>query len=93
MSELNLSKYGISGATEIVRNPSYDMLFAEEMKPELEGYEKGQISELGAVNVMRAACSTCSTSASRAACIPRSSSCGGNLLSSAFVRSKSFRLF
>ena len=52
MSELNLSKYGISGATEIVRNPSYDMLFAEEMKPELEGYEKGQISELGAVNVM-----------------------------------------
>ena len=31
MSELNLSKYGITGATEIVRNPSYEMLFADEM--------------------------------------------------------------
>ena len=27
------------------------MLFEEETKPELEGYEKGQVSELGAVNV------------------------------------------
>jgi len=52
MAELNLSKYGISGATEIVRNPSYETLFAEETKPGLEGFEKGQISELGAVNVM-----------------------------------------
>ena len=33
-------------------NPSYEMLFEEETKPELEGYEKGQVSELGAVNVM-----------------------------------------
>ena len=52
MAEINLSKYGISGTTEIVHNPSYDLLFEEETKPELEGYEKGQVSELGAVNVM-----------------------------------------
>ncbi|MBS1407740.1 MAG: phosphoenolpyruvate carboxykinase (ATP), partial [Oscillospiraceae bacterium] len=52
MAELNLSKYGITGATEIIRNPSYETLFAEETKPGLEGYEKGQVSELGAVNVM-----------------------------------------
>ena len=52
MAEINLSKYGISGTTEIVRNPSFETLFEEEMKPGLEGYEKGQVSELGAVNVM-----------------------------------------
>ena len=52
MAELNLSKYGITGTTEIVHNPSYELLFAEETKPELEGFEKGQESELGAVNVM-----------------------------------------
>ena len=52
MAEINLSKYGITGTTEIVYNPSYETLFAEETKPELEGYEKGQESELGAVNVM-----------------------------------------
>ena len=52
MAEINLSKYGITGTTEIVHNPSYDVLFEEEMKPELTGYEKGQVSELGAVNVM-----------------------------------------
>ena len=52
MAEINLSKYGITGTTEIVYNPSYDELFKEEMKPELKGYEKGQETELGAVNVM-----------------------------------------
>ena len=52
MAELNLTKYGITGTTEIVHNPSYEELFVEETKPELEGYEKGQVSELGAVNVM-----------------------------------------
>ncbi|MGI6737201.1 MAG: phosphoenolpyruvate carboxykinase (ATP) [Anaerovoracaceae bacterium] len=52
MSEINLEQYGITGTTEIVRNPSYDMLYEEEMKPGLTGYEKGQLSELGAVNVM-----------------------------------------
>ena len=49
---LNLEKYGISGVTEIVHNPSYEVLFEAEMDPSLEGYEKGQLTELGAVNVM-----------------------------------------
>jgi phosphoenolpyruvate carboxykinase (ATP) len=52
MEEINLSKYGISGTTEIVYNASYEQLFEEETKPELAGFEKGQESELGAVNVM-----------------------------------------
>ena len=52
MAVIDLSKYGITGTTEIVHNPSYEMLFDEETRPELEGYEKGQVSELGAVNVM-----------------------------------------
>ena len=52
MAEMNLSKYGITGTTEIVHNPSYELLFEEETKPGLEGFEKGQVSELGAVNVM-----------------------------------------
>ena len=52
MATIDLSKYGITGTTEVVYNPSYEMLFEEETKPELEGYEKGQVSELGAVNVM-----------------------------------------
>ncbi len=52
MKNIDLSKYGITGTTEIVYNPSYEMLFEEETKPGLEGYEKGQVSELGAVNVM-----------------------------------------
>ena len=49
---LNLEKYGISGVKEIVHNPSYEALFEAEMDPSLEGYEKGQLTELGAVNVM-----------------------------------------
>ena len=52
MAVIDLTKYGISGTTEIVHNPSYEFLFEEEMKPELEGFEVGQVSELGAVNVM-----------------------------------------
>ena len=52
MATLDLSKYGINGATEVLHNPSYDVLFAEETKPGLEGFEKGQVTELGAVNVM-----------------------------------------
>ena len=52
MANLDLSKYGITGATEILHNPSYEVLFAEETKAGLEGYEKGQETELGAVNVM-----------------------------------------
>ena len=52
MANLDLSKYGIVDVKEIVHNPSYDVLFAEETKPSLEGFEKGQVTELGAVNVM-----------------------------------------
>ena len=52
MAAIDLTKYGITGTVEIVHNPSYELLFEEETKPGLEGYEKGQVSELGAVNVM-----------------------------------------
>ena len=51
MATLDLTKYGITGATEIVHNPSYEQLFEEETKAGLEGFEKGQETELGAVNV------------------------------------------
>ena len=49
---IDLSTYGITGATEIIHNPSYEALFEAEMDPSLEGFEKGQLTELGAVNVM-----------------------------------------
>ena len=52
MATIDLSKYGITGATEIVHNPSYEELFAAETDPSLEGFDKGQVTELGAVNVM-----------------------------------------
>jgi len=52
MKKIDLTKYGITGTTEIVYNPSYEQLFEEEMKPGLTGYDVGQVSELGAVNVM-----------------------------------------
>ena len=52
MSKIDLSKYGISGVTEIVHNPSYEQLFEEETKPGLQGFEKGQVTNMGAVNVM-----------------------------------------
>ena len=52
MAKLDLTQYGITGTTEIVHNPSYELLFEEENKPELTGYEKGQLTELDAMNVM-----------------------------------------
>jgi len=52
MANLDLSKYGITDVKEILHNPSYETLFEEETKPGLEGYEKGQVTELEAVNVM-----------------------------------------
>jgi len=52
MAKLDLTKYGITGATEVLHNPSYEVLFEAEMDPSLEGFEKGQLTELGAVNVM-----------------------------------------
>ena len=53
MATIDLTQYGITGTTEIVHNPSYDQLFREELRPDLEGYERGQVTEMGdAVNVM-----------------------------------------
>ena len=52
MANLDLTQYGITGTKEIVYNPSYEKLFEEENRPELEGYEKGQLTELDAMNVM-----------------------------------------
>ena len=52
MAKVDLSKYGITGTTEVVYNPSYEQLFEEETKPGLEGFEVGKVSELGAVDVM-----------------------------------------
>ena len=52
MAKIDLSKYGITGVTEVLYNPSYEVLYNEETKPGLEGYEKGQVTELGAINVM-----------------------------------------
>jgi len=50
--ETDLAGYGITNVKEIIYNPSYERLFEDEMNPDLEGFEKGQLSELGAVNVM-----------------------------------------
>ena len=52
MGNVDLGKYGITGTTEILHNPSYETLYDEETKPGLEGYEKGQKTELDAINVM-----------------------------------------
>jgi len=52
MANLDLTKYGITGATVIAHNPSYEFLFEEETKAGLTGFDKGQLTELGAVNVM-----------------------------------------
>ena len=52
MKKIDLTQYGITGTTEIVYNPSYEQMFEEETKAGLVGYEKGQLTELGAVNVM-----------------------------------------
>ena len=47
-----LEKYGITGTTEVIYNPSYEVLFEEETQESLTGFDKGQETELGAVNVM-----------------------------------------
>jgi len=52
MANLDLTKYGITGSKVIAHNPSYEFLFNEETKAELTGYDKGQNTELNAVNVM-----------------------------------------
>ena len=52
METYGIEKYGITGTTEIIHNPSYELLFEEETKPGLTGYEVGKLTELDAVNVM-----------------------------------------
>ena len=49
--EQELAQLGITQVKEIVRNPSYEQLFEEEMAPNLEGYEKGVLTDTGAVAV------------------------------------------
>ena len=51
-ANLDLTQYGITGTTEIVHNPSYQMLFEEETKSDLTGYDKGYLTELDAIDVM-----------------------------------------
>ena len=52
MANIQLSKYGIKGVKEVLYNPTYEVLYNEETKPGLEGFDKGQVTELGAINVM-----------------------------------------
>ncbi|WP_264520292.1 phosphoenolpyruvate carboxykinase (ATP) [Flavobacterium sp. N1994] len=49
---ISLEKYGIKNVQEIIHNPSYEQLYIDELNPNLEGFEKGQLTELGAINVM-----------------------------------------
>ena len=55
MSKICLKKYGIEDVKEIIYNPTYEVLFNEETRPELDGYEKAQETELGALNVCNTA--------------------------------------
>ena len=52
MTKFDLRKYGITGVKEVLYNPTYEVLYNEETKPGLEGFDKGQVTELGAINVM-----------------------------------------
>ena len=52
MKQIDLAKYGITEVTEIVYNPSYETLYKEETNPNLTGFDRGQLTELGAINVM-----------------------------------------
>ncbi|MBR1436001.1 MAG: phosphoenolpyruvate carboxykinase (ATP), partial [Bacteroidales bacterium] len=52
MPKFDLSKYGIKNVKEVLYNPSLEVLYNEETKPGLTGYDKGQVTELGAINVM-----------------------------------------
>lgn len=52
MAKIDLTKYGIMNVGTITHNPSYDELYEAEMDPSLTGFDKGVVTELGAVNVM-----------------------------------------
>ncbi|MBG6038744.1 phosphoenolpyruvate carboxykinase (ATP) [Proteus cibarius] len=47
----DLQQYGIKDTSEIIYNPSYELLFDEETKPGLTGYERGTQTSLGAIAV------------------------------------------
>jgi phosphoenolpyruvate carboxykinase (ATP) len=47
----DLTQYGISDNKEIIYNPDYELLFRHETDHELEGYEKGFVTDTGAVAV------------------------------------------
>ena len=49
---ISLEKYGIKNVQEIIKNPTFEKLYDDELNPNLQGFEKGQLTELGAVNVM-----------------------------------------
>lgn len=49
--DIDLSVYGITNVKNIYYNPSYDELFEHEMNPELQGFERGIMTNLGAVSV------------------------------------------
>ncbi|MQC09009.1 phosphoenolpyruvate carboxykinase (ATP) [Morganella morganii] len=51
MAVNELEQYGIRDAAEIIYNPSYDLLFDEETRPGLTGYEHGVVTTSGAVAV------------------------------------------
>ncbi|MBF0448066.1 MAG: phosphoenolpyruvate carboxykinase (ATP) [Magnetococcales bacterium] len=52
MTPQDIEKYGITNISDLVYNPSFKQLFEEETKPGLEGFERGVVTESGAVNVM-----------------------------------------
>ncbi len=47
-----MDNLGIKDVKEVIYNPSYDEFYEVELDPSLEGFEKGCLTELGAVNVM-----------------------------------------
>ncbi|MDH4403221.1 MAG: phosphoenolpyruvate carboxykinase (ATP) [Flavobacterium sp.] len=49
---ISLEKYGINNSDNVIYNPTFELLYNEELNSNLVGFEKGQLSELGAVNVM-----------------------------------------
>lgn len=51
-STIDLKQYGIYNTMDLIYNPSYEDLYLAEMSPDLTGYEKGQLTQSGAVNVM-----------------------------------------
>ncbi len=51
MANIDLSAYGIQKPKEIIYNPSYDLLYAHETDKNLQGFERGYLTNLGAINV------------------------------------------